>query len=102
MTGDQLTLFHDTKREQFEEFHRANPHVYRALVRHARRLRANGVRRFGIDGLFSIVRYTEALRTRDADGFVLNNNLKPHFARLIEKNEPDLRGFFSTRALKDN
>jgi hypothetical protein len=100
MMGSQLTLFCDTKRERFEKFHAENPHVYRALARHARRLKANGVTHFGIDGLFSIVRYTEALRTRDADGFVLNNNLKPLFARLIEKQEPDLRGFLSTRALK--
>lgn len=100
--SNQLTLFCDTKRERFEAFHRENPQVYRALVRHARRLKANGVRRFGIDGLFAIVRYTEAIRTRDPEGFVLNNNLKPYFSRLIEKREPDLADFFSTRALKED
>lgn len=101
---DQLTLFCDTKRERFEKFHAENPQVYRELVRWARFFKRLGFRRFGIQGLFAVVRYGKDSPeiNRMGDIFELNNDASPFYSRLIEKQESDLRGFLSTRAMKED
>jgi hypothetical protein len=99
----QLTLFEDMKDpklERFEEFHSQNPQVYAMLVREARRLRAVGHRRYSIQALFEIVRWHRALETTDDTGFKLSNDFKPFYARLIDRNEEDLHGFFVLKRTK--
>ena len=36
----------------------------------------------------------------DRDGFKLNNNFTSRYARLIEREHPELRGFFRKRRLR--
>lgn len=84
---------------QFERFHQANPHVYRELVRLARRWRDAGHRKCGIKLLFEVLRWELGLRTTEEEPR-LNNNWTSRYARLIEAQEPDLEGFFELRELK--
>ena len=100
MTSDvQPSLFEDDLQSKFEKFHRENPHVYATLVRLARDARRRGFRRIGIGMLYEVARWEIALATNDAD-FKLNNNWRSRFARLIEKQEPDLAGMFEMRELR--
>ena len=92
-----------TVKERFENYFRQQQgvYVYDSLVKLARQLLARGFKRYAIAGLFEQVRWHFQLeRGPDDDDFKLNNNYKPHYARLIMEREPDLRGFFETRGLK--
>ena len=92
----QLDLFDLTLDKRFWEFHQENPHVYVALVRMARRLKAVGRTHYGIGALFEALRFESAIKT-NGDEWKLNNNHRALYVRLIERNEPDLRGFFEMR-----
>jgi hypothetical protein len=95
----QLSFLADPIDQAFIEFHHENPHVYRALVGLARDWKAAGHARCSMNMLFEVLRWDEGLRTKSADGVKLNNNFRSRYARIIEANEPDLAGFFETRAL---
>ena len=100
MTGRQLSMLQDPIDAAFFEFHAANPHVYDELVRLAHRWKAAGHTGCGMGMLFEVLRWNAGLRTTgDADGLKLNNNYRSRYARIIQANEPDLVGFFETRAL---
>lgn len=83
---------------RFERFHAANPDVYQELVRLARKLRNQGLDKYGIVGLYEVLRYDRTLST-DGKPFKLSNDFRSRYARLIMSQEPDLQGFFQTREL---
>lgn len=83
--------------EQFWEFHAANPDVYRQLRDLALDMSRRGIRRYGMKGLFEVLRWHHALRTHDPDGFKLNNNYTSFYARLLMDREVALVGFFELR-----
>ena len=89
----------ETIQQAFDAFHKANPHVYRLLVRLARQSVNNGRRRISIKRLFEVLRENYSVHTTGED-FKLNNNFHSRYARLISENEPDLAGVFETRELK--
>lgn len=78
-------------------FHEANPHIYVACVKIARGFKARGYQRYGIGAIWEILRF-KALETT-GHPYKLNNNLRAYYARTIMASEPDLDGFFSTRAV---
>ncbi len=85
--------------ERFATFHEANPHVYRMLVAMAREAKRAGHKRYGIKGLWEALRWKTSVETQDASGFKCSNDLTSRYARAIQEQEPDLRGFFETRPL---
>jgi hypothetical protein len=98
----QATLNFDLETEldrKFEEYHQANPQVYRELVQLAMQARRRGRRKIGIKMLFEVVRWNRFLQTAD-DEFKLNNNYHSRYARLLMQREPKLRGIFNLRELK--
>jgi hypothetical protein len=100
---EQLEFGTSTKtiQEKFEEFHAANPWVYAELVKLARRARDRGARKVGMKMLVEIVRWRRYMATQDFNsGFKVNNIYTSRYVRLIEDQEPDLRGLFETRELK--
>lgn len=87
-----------TLTERFDAFHAANPYVLDRLVAMARQLKERGVRRYGMQALFEVLRYESALRTSDpSSAFKLNNDYAAFYAREIMRRFPDLDGFFSVR-----
>lgn len=95
----QLELWSDrTIREAFEDFHRNNPQVYDALRRRALRAKSRGFKP-GIGCLFELLRWSHGMTTK-GDEFLLNNNFRSHYARMLMDNEPDLDGFFELRKLR--
>jgi len=101
----QLTLFPTTDerpptlRERFEQFHADNPQVYDGLRELALRARRRGHERYGIKGLFEILRWQHAMETTDEE-FKLNNDFTAFYARLLMDREFELDGFFETREQK--
>ena len=86
--------------ERFSEFHANNPGVYDELVALARRARARGHRRLGIELCFGALRWNRMVETTGENGFKLNDHFTSRYARLIMAQEPDLAGFFETRVLR--
>jgi hypothetical protein len=80
----------------FWQFHSDNPTIYRLLVRYAREW-ARFHDHCSIKLLFERVRWQVAVETRAGDGFKLNNNHAPYYARLLEHQEADLAGLFRLR-----
>lgn len=86
----------DTIAQRFEAFHAANPVVYRELRTMALNIKRQGTRRYGIAGLFEVLRYRYSLQT-GGDSFKLNNDFRALYARLLMDSEPELVDFFETR-----
>ncbi len=87
-----------TIEEAFDEFHRANPHVYEELVKLARHAKQRGFAHYGIGALYEVFRWERGPTTKDDDGYAVNNNYRAIYARRIMAECPDLAGFFTTRA----
>lgn len=87
-----------TIQERFEAFHRANPGVFHALSALALDMQRRGVSRYGMKGLFEVLRWEYALQTQGSD-YKLDNNFHSRYARLLMEREPQLAGFFETRCL---
>ncbi|MFI6270715.1 hypothetical protein [Micromonospora zamorensis] len=84
-------------REQFEQFHANNPAVYKTLRWLARDWqRRTGGRKIGFPALYERARWELGLRTDDAT-YLLNNNYRPYYSRLLMAQEPDLAGMFEIR-----
>lgn len=77
-------------------FHRANPHVLRAIVEVCLRVRRAGRHRWGMKAAFEVVRYNATVTT-DARTYKLNNNFTAFYSRWIMRDVPELAGFFVTR-----
>ncbi|WP_218014527.1 hypothetical protein [Mycolicibacterium palauense] len=92
-----LLVFTGSTSERFEQFHRDNPHVYRALVRLAREwVNRTGQRRLGIKTLYERARWDIAAEGGTPD-HRLNNDFTAFYARLIMRQESDLDGVFALR-----
>ncbi len=98
-TMSSRALTPDKIQRQFEKFHHNNPGVYSRLVALARQLKAANVTRYGIGSLFEVLRWERSLKKAKGERFLLNNNYRSRYVRLIERQEPDLKGFFETRKL---
>lgn len=86
--------------EQFEDFHKANPNVYRVLVMLARQwVRRRPGAKLGIGMLWERARWELQVPTTGS-AFRLNNDFRSRYARLIAQQEPDLAGIFETRQLR--
>ena len=88
-----------TRKERFEQFHEANPHVYENLEELAFKLVNRGVKRFGISLLYENLRW-HFLMTTTGDEFRLNNNFRSHYARLLIENHPEWESLLEIRELR--
>jgi hypothetical protein len=85
----------ETLEDRFREFHEENPHVYEEIVRLCRKAKERGRQRWGIGGVFEVLRWSWLKTT--GEEFKLNNNHRAFYARLVMEREPDLAGFFQLR-----
>lgn len=85
-----------TDDQAFLDFHKANPHVLRGLIRLAREARERKRQsHIGIRMLWEVLRW-EYL----GSGLRLNDRWHSRYVRLICSTEPDLKPMFTTRSLK--
>jgi len=99
-TLTQFEMFDKSITERFWAFDKANPQVYRRIVRLARKAKMRGLMKYSMDGIFHVMRWEIAIRTRSEEQFRLNDHFTALYARLVEDREPDLRGFFEIRKRK--
>ena len=86
--------------KRFYAFHQANPHVYRRIVQLARKAKLRGLEHYSMQGIFGILRWEIAIRTKSNDQFRLSDHFSSHYARMVMDREGDLRSFFEVRKLR--
>jgi hypothetical protein len=97
----QLALLDDPIDIAFNEFHHANPQVYRQLVTMSRAWKDKGNQKCSMDMLFHVLRWEYNIKTT-GEGFKLNDHYTSRYARNIAANNPDLADLFVTRTIKSD
>ena len=95
---EQQLTFDFLAADQFLQYHRTNPQIYREFKRMALATIAKGFKHYSAKGIFEIIRWHTGVQ--GSDGFKVNNNYTPYYARLFEKEHPQYKGFFFTRESK--
>ena len=85
------------KLDAFHEYHRANPHVWRAFERLAFEAIRAGRSYYSARDILAVLRWDTGVRGVDPTGFKLINNWSPWYARLFEEQHPEHAGFFRKR-----
>lgn len=84
--------------KRFLAFHRANPQIYRELVRLAREARTYGQDRVGIRMIWEVLRWNVITQTVDlSSDYKLNDHYHSLYSRFIMSKEKGLRGIFEIR-----
>lgn len=87
--------------KRFWIYHRDNPNIYNLIVHFAREAKKAGFSQYGISEIFGRIRWHINMETKSNDGFKISNDLRSRYARLVMKQEPDLKGFFRIRPLSE-
>jgi hypothetical protein len=88
---------------QFFAFHRANPLVFREIIRRAHEIKAAGWDSYAIRIIIESIRwdFDRKIRTVKAtrsDVFKINDHYVPMYVRLLIGRYPEFEGFFELRA----
>lgn len=86
-----------TNADYFKVYHAENPHIYEAFKAYAQQLIAAGVTKLSAYLIYERMRW-ESLVTGN-DGYKLNNNYRPYYARLFMQDFPQFEGYFDLRAV---
>jgi hypothetical protein len=87
-------------KEDFDRFHRNNPAVWELFVQYTHTMIATGRRRYSARMVIYRIRWETDLTTKSGDGFKINNNHTPYYARLFNQEYPHHVGFFSLRRIQ--
>ena len=82
----------------FDQYDKASPEVWRLFQKFSVEAKAKGFQRYSAKGIFELIRWHTA--AQGADGFKLNNNFHPDYARKLMMLNPSFVGFFRIRELK--
>ena len=83
--------------KKFLEFHAANPHVYGALTDLVTVAKTRGYSKWGIGGMYEILRWEGKIKTTGDAEFKLRNDFRAYYARLLMANGDAPAGFFALR-----
>jgi len=86
--------------QDFCEYHQKNPQVYTQFRRVTLQTIQKGFKRYSAKGIFEIVRWHSGVRAEDPEGFKINNNFVPFYARMFMREYPQHEEFFETRKSK--
>ena len=89
---------------EFFDFHEQHPRIYREFKKIAMALRfprklfgkpPPGRKHYGAKAVMEVIRYHRAIS--GGDDFKVNNNHTSRYARMLERDEPTMKGFFHKR-----
>ena len=84
------------KREEFDSFHRPNPHIFRMFRERAFAMRATGRSTYGARTIIENMRWDHDIQTTGVD-FKINDDWVPMYARLLLHRYPKIGPFFELR-----
>lgn len=88
----------DRTQTQFLKYHSARPEVYHQIVKFAREAKAAGFKTYSIWAVGNRVRWHYQFEKLTGEKFKIKNDYFSRYARLVMAQEPDLAGFFTTKA----
>jgi hypothetical protein len=83
--------------KKFLDFHEDNPHVYEALRELVVEAQTRGYAKWGIGGMYEILRWRGSVVTSGDPHFKLRNDFRAYYSRLLLLNGDAPVGFFSLR-----
>ncbi len=96
--NNQLEMELDIE-NKFYEYHKENPQIYAEFKKITLNLIGRGFKHYSAKGVFEIVRWSTGVSAND-NIFKINNNYTPLYARLFEKEFPNMKDFFRKRDSK--
>lgn len=91
--GKKLTL---NQVDHFKVYHAENLHIYAAFKSYAFQLIAAGAQQLSAYLIFERMRFESLISGND--GYKLNNNYRPYYARLFMQDYPEYEGIFTIRS----
>jgi len=82
----------------FKTYDEENPKIWALFVHYASQAKQKGFTRYSANGIFEVIRFHTGVSGND--GFKINNNYRPDYARKMEEMFPEFKGFFQKRQLK--
>jgi len=99
-SNKSLSAPKDAIQERFEIFHRENPHVFSILASRALELQGEGVTKYGMDALWTYLRWHKTLTVETGEPYKISNDFRSRYARLLMQEVPALANFFEIRDLR--
>lgn len=87
---------YDDLEAKFFDYHVKNLDVYKAFLRYAEEAYKTRSH-YSARDIISRVRWWMSIETDSEDGYKINNNHSPYYARLAICDRPKFEGFFETR-----
>jgi hypothetical protein len=83
--------------EAWKQFHAQNPKVFVLFLSYAQQAFSAGMQRIGARLIGERIRWHSQVETRSCDGFMVNNNFWPYYARLAMLVDQNLANAFERR-----
>lgn len=83
----------------FQQYHNDNPIVWDLFKMYTIKTKEQGFTNYSSNGIFEIIRWNTGFRI-GKDGFKMNNNYRPDYARKMMDEYTEFKGFFRVRELK--
>lgn len=75
------------------EYHKANPHIWKAFEKFTFQAIGAGRKNFSVQGVIERIRWFSAIESKTGD-FKVNEVMKAFYGRMFEHNHPQHKGFF--------
>ena len=82
--------------EQFLNYHKENPNVYKLFTKYTSKLYESGITRYSSKAIFERIRWHIAIATK-GDAYKMNNNYTSCYARMLQNEDARFATFFATR-----
>lgn len=87
----------DSSAVKFQQYHQQNPQVYEKFAEFTFDAIRAGRKYFGAKMIIERIRWYSLVEAND--GYKVNNNYAPYYARMFEAKHPQYTGFFRKRRL---
>ena len=87
-------------KENFEQHHKKNPHIYDAFEKYALKA-AKRKSRYSAKAIFHIMRWETEIEELDSD-YKISDGWISHYARMFMENNPEHKGLFKTAVRKNS
>jgi hypothetical protein len=87
--------------EKFFEYHKANPNIYELFIIFTREAKRSGRKHYSIWAIANRIRWHINIEVHSKDCFKISNNHLSRYARLLMKLNPEFKGFFRIKNLKE-
>lgn len=84
--------------KSFKTYHEENPKIYLEFKKYTFEAKIKGFKHYSAKGIFELIRWHSTVGVND--GYKVNNNYHPDYARLLMSEFPEYKGFFNVRELK--